>query len=160
MIGLVWAQTPAGVIGADGAMPWHVPEDMAHFREVTDGATVLMGRATWQSLPPRYRPLPGRRNLVLTRDRAFDAPGATVVHDLDAALASAPDVWVVGGGEVYAATLARADRLEVTVIDVDVPGDTLAPRVGAGWTRVADGAWATSRTGTRYRFETWERTPA
>lgn len=160
MIGLVWAQTPAGVIGSDGAMPWHVPEDMAHFREVTDGATVLMGRATWQSLPPRYRPLPGRRNLVLTRDRAFDAPGATVVHDLDAALASAPDVWVVGGGEVYAATLARADRLEVTVVDVHVPGDTLAPRVGPGWTRVADGAWATSRTGARYRFETWERTPA
>lgn len=160
MIGLVWAQTPAGVIGADGAMPWRVPEDLAHFREVTDGATVLMGRATWQSLPPRYRPLPGRRNLVLTRDRAFDAPGATVVHDLDAALASAPDVWVVGGGEVYAATLARADRLEVTVVDVDVPGDTLAPRVGDGWARVADGAWATSRTGTCYRFETWERTPA
>ena len=132
MIGLVWAQTPAGVIGDAGTIPWHVPEDLAHFREVTSGATVVMGRATWQSLPERFRPLPGRRNVVLSRDAAFEAPGATVRDDLDAALAAAPDVWVIGGGAVYAATIGRADRLEVTVVDLEVPGDTTAPVVGGG----------------------------
>lgn len=160
MIGLVWAQTPAGVIGDAGGIPWHVPEDMAHFREVTAGGTVVMGRATWQSLPERFRPLPGRHNVVLSRDAAFEAPGATVVGDLEAALASAPDLWVVGGGAVYAATLARADRLEVTVVDLDVPGDTRAPVIGDGWRLVAGGPgapWRTSRTGTRYRFDTWRR---
>ncbi|MBO3087512.1 dihydrofolate reductase [Cellulomonas dongxiuzhuiae] len=160
MIGLVWAQTPAGVIGDGGTIPWHVPEDMAHFREVTAGGTVVMGRATWESLPERFRPLPGRRNVVLSRDPAYDAPGATVVTDLDAALAAAPDVWVIGGGAVYAATIDRADRLEVTVVDLDVPGDTRAPVVGAGWRRTGGGdgtPWLVSRTGTRFRFESWRR---
>ncbi|MBO0900681.1 dihydrofolate reductase [Cellulomonas sp. zg-ZUI222] len=160
MIGLVWAQTPAGVIGDAGAIPWHVPEDLAHFREVTAGGTVVMGRATWESLPERFRPLPGRRNVVLSRDPGYRAPGAEVLADLDAALRSAPDVWVIGGGAVYAATLGRADRLEVTVVDLDVPGDTTAPAIGPGWRLVAggpDGPWHTSRTGTRYRFDTWVR---
>lgn len=160
MIGLVWAQTPAGVIGEAGTIPWHVPEDLAHFREVTTGAAVVMGRATWQSLPERFRPLPGRRNLVLSRDAAFEAPGACVLDDLDAALASAPDVWVIGGGAVYAETIGRADRLEVTVVDLDVPGDTTAPPVGDGWRLVAGGPdvpWQRSRTGVRYRFDSWAR---
>ena len=160
MIGLVWAQTPDGVIGDAGTIPWHVPEDLAHFRDVTAGGTVVMGRATWLSLPERFRPLPGRRNVVLSRDAGFEAPGATVLADLDAALASAPDVWVVGGGAVYAATLERADRLEVTVVDLDVPGDTRAPRVGDGWRLVSggpDAPWRVSRTGTRYRFDSWQR---
>ncbi|MBD7918848.1 dihydrofolate reductase [Cellulomonas sp. Sa3CUA2] len=160
MIGLVWAQTPAGVIGDGGTIPWHVPEDMSHFREVTAGGTVVMGRATWQSLPERFRPLPGRRNVVLSRDAAFDAPGATVVTDLDSALAAAPDVWVIGGGAVYAETIARADRLEVTVVDLAVPGDTRAPVIGPGWRRASGGdgtPWLVSRTGTRFRFESWRR---
>ena len=160
MIVLVWAQTPDGVIGDAGAIPWHVPEDMAHFREVTAGGTVVMGRATWESLPERFRPLPGRRNVVLSRDPAYEAPGAEVLTDLDAALRSAPDVRVIGGGAVYAAAIDRADRLEVTVVDLDVPGDTVAPPVGPGWRLVAGGpgaGWRTSRTGTRYRFDTWER---
>ena len=160
MIGLVWAQTPAGVIGAAGTIPWHVPEDMAHFRDVTAGGTVVMGRATWESLPERFRPLPGRRNVVVSRDAAYDAPGATVLDDLDAARRRAADVWVIGGGAVYAATLERADRLEVTVVDLDVAGDTLAPQIGAGWRRVSGGPdvpWRVSRTGTGYRFDTWVR---
>lgn len=163
MIALVWAQSPEGVIGDAGTIPWHVPEDMAHFRELTTGGTVVMGRATWQSLPERFRPLPGRRNVVLSRDPRFDAPGATVVDDLEVALAAAPDVWVIGGGAVYAATIGRADRLEVTVVDVDVPGDTRAPVVGDGWRRVTGGPdepWQVSRTGARYRFETWQRADA
>jgi len=160
VIGLVWAQTPDGVIGDAGTIPWHVPEDMAHFREVTAGATVVMGRATWESLPERFRPLPGRRNVVLSRDPAYDAPGATVLDDLDAALRSAADVWVIGGGAVYASTVGRADRLEITVVDLDVPGDTRAPAVGPGWSLAPGGdgtSWLVSRTGTRYRFESWRR---
>lgn len=160
MIGLVWAQTPAGVIGAAGGIPWHVPEDLAHFRAVTAGATVVMGRATWDSLPERYRPLPGRRNVVLSRDPATPAPGAEVLDDLDAALRGAPDVWVIGGGAVYAATIDRADRLEVTVVDLDVAGDTHAPAPDGSW-RLASGGpdapWLVSRTGTRYRFDSWHR---
>ncbi|ADG74426.1 Dihydrofolate reductase [Cellulomonas flavigena DSM 20109] len=163
MIGLVWAQTPEGVIGDAGAIPWHVPEDMAHFREVTAGGTVVMGRATWESLPQRFRPLPGRRNVVLSRDAAYDAPGATVLDDLETALHSAEDVWVIGGGAVYAATLDRADRLEVTVVDLDVPGDTRAPTIGPGWRRASGGPdtpWLVSRTATRYRFDSWVRVGA
>lgn len=161
-LGLVWAQTPTGVIGRDGALPWHLPEDMAHFREVTGGHPVVMGRATWLSLPDRFRPLPGRPNVVLSRDRSFVAPGARVARSLDAALALAhdeaadddPDVWVIGGAAVYAAALPLAGRLEVTEVDLDVAGDAFAPAVGVDeWTSIA-GPWLTSRTGPRYRFVT------
>ena len=154
-LGLVWAQTLAGVIGRDGTLPWHVPEDLAHFRDVTDGHLVVMGRSTWLSLPERFRPLPGRPNVVLSRDPAFVAPGARVATTLGAALGLAHDeaeVWVVGGATVYAAALPLADRLEVTEVDVAADGDAFAPRVDpATWVTTA-GAWLTSRTGVRYRF--------
>ncbi|WP_200849199.1 dihydrofolate reductase [Curtobacterium sp. 18060] len=166
MIGMVWARSTDGVIGADGGMPWHVPEDLAHFKQVTGDATVLMGRRTWESLPERFRPLPGRRNVVLTRDASWTADGAEVEHDLRAALdcadGAASPVWVIGGGQVYAAALDRADRVSETVIDVDVPGDTVAPTLGesAGWTLTDEGPWQVSRTGTRYRFLEWRRSSA
>ena len=101
MIGLIWAQARGGVIGDGGGIPWHIPEDMKFFRETTAGATVVMGRKTWDSLPSRFRPLPGRTNIVVTRDRAWQpdgAPGVLVQHDL-----TLPDgdVWVIGGGEIY-----------------------------------------------------------
>ena len=165
VIGLVWAQSADGVIGSGGALPWRVPEDMAHFQRLTTGATVLMGRATWESLPPRYRPLPRRRNVVLSRDRAFAAEGAEVAHDLDAALDAAlahGDVWVCGGGQVYRAALARADRLVVTDVDVHVEGDTTAPEVGPEWVLTASEparGWATSAAGPRFRVRTLERAP-
>ncbi|MGI4895085.1 MAG: dihydrofolate reductase, partial [Janthinobacterium lividum] len=89
MIGLVWAQSANGIIGVDGRIPWRIPEDMAHFAALTMGSSVVMGRATWESLPPRFRPLPGRRNLVLSRDPGYVAEGAEVVHDLASARASA-----------------------------------------------------------------------
>lgn len=163
MIGMVWARSTGGVIGADGGMPWHVPEDLAHFKQVTGDGTVLMGRRTWESLPERFRPLPGRRNVVLTRDPSWSADGAEVVHDLAAALDGAggadETVWVIGGGQVYAAALDRAERVSETVIDVDVPGDTVAPTLAesAGWSLVDEGPWQESRTGTRYRFLEWHR---
>lgn len=163
MIGMVWARSTAGVIGADGGMLWHVPEDLAHFKQVTGDATVLMGRRTWESLPERFRPLPGRRNVVLTRDTTWTPDGAEVVHDLATALDGAQGtdetVWVIGGGQVYAAALDRADVVSETVIDVDVPGDTVAPMLdeAAGWTLTDEGPWQESRTGTRYRFLEWRR---
>lgn len=159
MIGMVWARSTTGVIGADGGMPWHVPEDLAHFKQVTGDATVLMGRRTWESLPERFRPLPGRRNVVLTRDATWTADGAEVVHDLQAALDTDETVWVIGGGQVYDAALDAADHVSETLIDVDVAGDTVAPTLGeaAGWTLADEGPWQESRTGTRYRFLEWQR---
>lgn len=160
-VGLVWAEAHDGVIGADGAMPWHVPEDMAHFREVTGSAEVVMGRRTWESLPPRFRPLPGRRNIVVTRSTEWADEGAERAGSLDEALAltTGDEVWVIGGGMLYAAAIGRADLLEVTRLDVTIDGDTRAPST-EGWNRVAadpEEGWHTSRSGIRYRFETYRR---
>ena len=162
-VALIWAASADGWIGRDGGLPWHLPEDLAHFREVTRGAPVVMGRTTWWSLPERFRPLPGRDNLVLSRDPALTLPGATVVGDPAAAVAAAGDrtLWVIGGAQVYAAFLPLADRLEVTDVDVVAAGDTPAPRPGAGWrtaTSEPGAGWATSTTGLRYRFRTLVRT--
>ena len=157
-LALVWAQTPAGVIGADGTLPWHLPEDLARFRSLTSGHAVLMGRRTWESLPERYRPLPGRANIVVTRQEGWAAPGAQVVHSVDDALATAAGgtVWVIGGAELYGQTLPRADRLEITELDLDVDGDTRAPDPGDGWA-VEAGPWRTGGNGIRYRFLTLTR---
>ena len=155
--GLIWAESSNGIIGFDGAMPWHLPEDLAHFKDLTGDGAVLMGRRTWDSLPPRFRPLPGRTNIVITRQPAWNADGALVAHSVDAALALAPGttIWVIGGAEIFAATIGRADVLEVTEINADYPGDTAAPPVPTGWRRgsvdPAQG-WHTSRTGLQYRF--------
>lgn len=164
MIGLVWAQSTGGVIGRDGRLPWHLPEDMAHFREVTHGATVVMGRRTWESLPERFRPLPGRRNVVLTRRPGWRAEGAEVAESLEEALALAAaggaDIWVIGGAAVYAAALPHAHVLEVTEVAEDVDGDVRAPEVGPEWGVVAvepAEGWRTSTSGLRYRFVTRRR---
>ncbi|KXC06172.1 dihydrofolate reductase [Microbacterium hominis] len=158
-LGLIWAEARGGVIGKDGGMPWHVPEDLAHFRAVTTGAPVVMGRRTWESFPPRFRPLPGRRNIVVSRDPGWADDGAERASSLDDALALAapePEVWVIGGAGLFAEAIARADVLEVTELDLEVDGDTFAP-VRAGWSvaRIdpAEG-WTVSRTGVPYRFLT------
>ena len=149
-VALIWAQARGGVIGAGNALPWHLPEDQRHFRETTSGGTVVMGRATWQSLPDRFRPLPGRRNVVLTRDAGFVAPGAEVTDDLARGAAPAErggPVWVIGGAQVYAAALPLADEVVVTEIDLDVDGDAFAPPVaGADWVLVDDRPAATAGT--------------
>ena len=161
MIGLVWAQAANGVIGRDGVLPWHLPEDLAHFRTLTAGATVLMGRRTWDSLPPRFRPLPGRRNLVLTHDRAWASEGAEAVHELAEALATAPALWVIGGAGVYREALQYAELVVVTELREDVAGDTYAPPLGPEWAPAevdpAEG-WHQSVTGLHYRFRTMRRT--
>jgi len=155
----IWAQSADGFIGRDGALPWSLPEDLARFRALTAGHVVLMGRATWDSLPAAYRPLPGRENVVLSRTGS-DAPGATVVPGVAEALRFLGERpgWVVGGAQVYQALLHVVDRVEVTDVDVLVGEGVRAPRLGAGWRTVAtdpaDGGWQTSRTGLGYRFRT------
>lgn len=161
-LALVWAQTPEGVIGQAGSIPWHVPEDLARFRALTTGHVVVMGRATWESLPARARPLPGRDNIVLSRTPGYTAPGATVVSSLGAALtvAGGRDTWVIGGAAVYAATIDSADRVEVTEVGLSVPGDAHAPRLGTdGWEvrRQPETGWFTSARGTPYRFRSYRR---
>jgi dihydrofolate reductase len=152
VIGLVWAQSANGVIGRDGTLPWHLPEDLKHFRSLTSGATVLMGRRTWESLPPRFRPLPGRRNLVLSRT---PQEGAETFAALAEALATVDgDVWVIGGAAVYAAALPFADRIVVTEIQESFDGDTYMPPLDRSPDSV--GAWQESSTGLHYRFLTWD----
>ncbi len=155
-VGLIWAEARGGVIGAAGGIPWHVPEDGAHFREVTMGAAVVMGRKTWESLPARFRPLPGRENIVITRTQDWSAAGARRAADITEAVRGLDRVWIIGGAEVYAQAITGADRLEITELDIDVAGDAFAPS-RAGWRLVSTGEWQTSRTGIRYRFLAYER---
>ena len=120
------------VIGRDNQLLWHLPEDLKHFRAATMGAPVIMGRKTWLSLPERFRPLPGRRNLVLSRQAGYEAPGAEVVADLDTALAlarsgGAPRAFVIGGAQIYRQALALADELLLTEVERDFEGDAHFP---------------------------------
>jgi dihydrofolate reductase len=159
---MIWAQAQGGVIGAAGGIPWHVPEDGRHFRELTVGGAVIMGRTTWDSLPDRFRPLPGRRNIVLTRDAAWSASGADAAGSIAAALtlAGEADAWIIGGAQVYADAMAQADRLEVTELDLGVEGDAYAPPIDDEWIVASTepiSGWATSTTGVRYRFVRYER---
>lgn len=130
---MIWAQARNGVIGVDGALPWHLPEDSALFRRVTTGSTVVMGRRTWESLPDRFRPLPGRVNVVLTSDRSWAADGAVRASSVEQVLAEHGEFWVIGGEAVYAAFLPLADRLVVTEVDLAVDGDTWAPALDDRW---------------------------
>lgn len=128
---LIAAVARNGVIGDGERMPWHLPEDLTFFRQATRGRPVIMGRRTWQSLPERFRPLPARRNLVVSRDAAFQAPGAEVVGSLDAALEQVRDdggrVFVIGGEQLFALALPRAQVLVLTEIDRDFDGRTRFP---------------------------------
>jgi dihydrofolate reductase len=161
-IGMIWAQARDGVIGADGALPWHLPEDMALFRRVTTGSTVVMGRRTWESLPERFRPLPGRTNVVLTSASHWAADGARTAASVAQVLAEHEAFWVIGGGAVYSAFLPHAGLLTITDVDVQVAGDTWAPSLGPEWRRTArtpDGGWRTSSTGLRFAVSEYRREP-
>lgn len=157
-VGLIWAQSTSGVIGRGGGIPWRLPEDQARFKDITMGRTVVMGRLTWESLPEKVRPLPGRKNVVLTRQADYMADGAHVVPTLQDALTE--DItWVIGGEQLY--TLARpiATRCEVTEVELDLPrddGDAVAPVLDESWIG-AEGDWLTSSSGLRYRFFSYVR---
>ncbi|MCW2699262.1 MAG: folA [Blastococcus sp.] len=160
-IGLIWAQARGGVIGAGGELPWHLPEDLALFRRVTMGSTVVMGRRTWESLPQRFRPLPGRTNVVLTSDRHWSADGARPAASVDEVLAEHQSFWVIGGGAVYAAFLPYGDRIVVTDVDTAVEGDTWAPGLDEVWERVsrtpAEGWSVSSSAGLRFAVSEYAR---
>ena len=158
MTALIWAQSTSGVIGRDGAIPWQLPEDMARFKDLTMGHTVVMGRRTWESLPPKFRPLPGRRNVVLTRNPHYEAEGAEVITSLDDVLAM-PDTWVIGGSEIYHLAMPAATRCEVTEVEIDLrleDEDALAPMLNESWLGTA-GDWQDSSSGLRYRFISYVR---
>jgi dihydrofolate reductase len=152
-VALVVAYSRNRVIGRDGGLPWHLPTDMRRFRELTTGGTVVMGRKTWESIPDRFRPLPDRRNIVVSRTGA-DAP--EVHASVDAALeAAGGDCFVIGGGEVYAQALARAERVYATEVDAEVAGDTLFPHL-AGW-RCVERTDPVEENGLRHEWCVYER---
>ena len=148
-----------GVIGSDNRMPWHLPEDLAHFKALTTGHAVIMGRKTWESLPAKFRPLPGRSNIVVTRNPDYAAPGASVAHTLAAALALAGDrcAFVIGGAELYALALPLAARLELTEIEATFAGDAFFPsRDPVGWRETARER-RHAANGLNYAFVSYER---
>jgi dihydrofolate reductase len=160
-ISLLAAVVRGGVIGRDGTVPWHLQEDMARFRSLTMGHPVIMGRRTWESLPDRFRPLPGRRNVVITRNLAWHTEGAERAGSLDEALRmleGAPRVYVIGGAEVYAAALPLADELVLTEIDLDVEGDTFFPDWDSGEFGETSRKLDVSEDGTAFAFVTYKRT--
>jgi dihydrofolate reductase len=156
----VLAMADNGVIGAGGAIPWRLPDDLKRFKAITMGKPLVMGRKTWESFPKR--PLPGRTNIVITRDAAYDAPGAVVVTSLDAALARArkeapSEIVIAGGAEIYAAVMPLATRIELTEVHIAPDGDARMPRFGpALWRESAREEHATAE-GLRYSYVTLAR---
>ena len=133
-ISLIVARAQNGVIGRDGGLPWHLPADLKRFKALTMGSVMVMGRKTFESLPGV---LPGRRHVVITRDRSWQAEGAEVAHDVEEALrvAAAEPVSVIGGAEIFRLFVPLADRIELTEVLADVDGDTLLPdpRESGSW---------------------------
>jgi dihydrofolate reductase len=157
---LVAAVARHGVIGRDGGIPWHLPEDLAQFKALTTGHTVVMGRRTWDSIPDRFRPLPGRRNVVVTRNANWAAEGAERAATLEEALnrvARDERVFVIGGAQVYEAALPHADELVLTELDLAVDGDTYFPTwERAAWEEVSRVGHA-ARNGTHFAVVTYRR---
>lgn len=158
-LSIIVAMARNRVIGAKGAMPWHLPEELKRFKQLTMGHPLIMGRRTWESIG---RPLPGRTMIVVTRQPDYRAPGALVVHSLDEALAAAgddPEIFVIGGEEIFRAALPRADRLYLTTVEADVPGDTFMPEIDwAAWREIdAREHPADGRNPFAFRSATYER---
>ena len=156
-VNLIYARAANGVIGKDNTIPWRLSEDMAHFKALTLGCPVVMGRKTWDSLPPKFRPLPGRTNIVVTRQAGWQAQGALRATSLADALKLAgdvPDIWVIGGAQIYAQALALAARVEVTEIAQDFDGDAYAPTLDAVWRETARESHV-SATGISFSFVTY-----
>ena len=156
---LIAAVARNGAIGKDNGLLWKLPEDMKFFRETTQGATVIMGRKTWESLPPRFRPLPGRRNIVVTRQRHYVAEGAETAASLDAALERAGDAptFVIGGAELYAQAMPRAVRLMVTEVDLAPEADAFFPPIPRDQWREVGRVPGTSGSGLAFAFVTYQR---
>jgi dihydrofolate reductase len=156
---LIAAVAANRVIGAQNALPWHLPEDLRHFRLLTSGHAVIMGRKTWESLPPRFRPLPGRQNIVVSRDPRFEVEGAELVHSLIEAIAIAntPTAFVIGGAELYRHALPLAQRLELTEIGIEVDGDAFFPDFDREEWRETNREQHRAEAGYDFGFATYER---
>jgi dihydrofolate reductase len=155
---LIYARARNGVIGKDNQMPWHLPEDLAHFKRVTLGQPVIMGRKTWDSLPSRFRPLPGRLNIVVTRQLDWQAEGALRANSIEDAMrlcGDAPDGWIMGGAEIYRQAEPLACTAVVTEIDADFEGDAFAPELGAQWQEVQREQHTTT-SGLGFAFVTYQ----
>ena len=160
-ITLIYARAENGVIGRENAMPWHIPADLKRFKALTMGKPIVMGRKTWDSIPPRFRPLPGRANIVVTRQDDWNENGAQRASSLREALqiaeqSSAATVWVIGGAQIYAQALPLAQRVEVTEIAQAYDGDAFAPELGPEWLETAREAH-TSAGGLPFAFVRYER---
>jgi len=157
---LIYARSRNNVIGVNGDLPWHLPEDLAHFKRTTIGQPVIMGRITWQSIPEKFRPLPGRTNVVVSRQSDFSATGAHVVSSLQAAIDLFPPnkaVWLIGGAQLYAQAMPLAQQLVITEIDADYEGDAFAPVLNAAeWTEIHRSSH-TSAQGLGYSIVTQQR---
>ena len=156
-INMIFARSANGVIGNNNAMPWHLPEDLAHFKKLTLGSPVIMGRKTWDSLPAKFRPLPGRTNVVITRQPDWQGAGAqraSSLHDALALCHAASDVWIIGGAQIYAQAEPLACKIEVTHIDKDFEGDAFAPQLADSWIENS-GQLQASSSGLRFKFITY-----
>lgn len=165
-IHLIYAVAANGTIGYNGTMPWHLSEDLVHFKQLTLGQPVIMGRKTWDSLPERFRPLPGRTNIVITRQADWVALGALTAHSLEAALAlcsnphsACQDVWILGGAEIYRLAEPLASFAEVTEIHAEFVGDAFAPKLGPRWCETARSSRQVSSKGLAYSFVSYSAAP-
>jgi dihydrofolate reductase len=157
---LIYARARNGTIGKDGQMPWHLPEDLAHFKRVTLGQPVIMGRKTWDSLPARFRPLPGRVNIVITRQADWQAEGAlraTSIEDAMRLCGAATDAWIMGGAEIYRQAEPLASTAVVTEIDADFEGDAFAPTLSPAWQETARESHVAA-SGLTFSFVTYHQT--
>jgi dihydrofolate reductase len=164
-INLIWAQAKDRVIGKNGTMPWHLPEDLAHFKRTTLGHPVMMGRKTWDSLPPKFRPLPGRLNVVITSDASLQEnlkkTGTSRAPGLMEALSiceqtGCNQAWVIGGAQIYAQALPLAHKLVVTEIDAMIEGDAFAPPLDASWQETQRES-IVAANGVKLSFVTYQR---
>lgn len=156
---LIYARARNGTIGKDGQMPWHLPEDLAHFKRVTLGQPVIMGRKTWESLPERFRPLPGRMNIVITRQADWQATGALRAGSIEEAqrlCSEATDAWIMGGAEIYRQAEPLAHTAVVTEIDADFEGDAFAPTLSPAWKEIQRASHV-GAGGLAFNFVTYQR---
>ncbi len=160
-LALIAAVARNRAIGKDNRLLWHLPDDMRHFRETTRGRPVIMGRRTWESLPEKFRPLPGRLNIVVSRNPAYSAPGAVLAHSLASAVSAAGsegEVFVIGGEELYRQALPLAGRLYLTEIDAEFSGDAFFPPIPLSEWLETSRSQTACHDGLTYAFAVYQRT--
>ena len=157
-INIIVAASTNMVIGNDNDIPWHLPTDLKYFKKITDGHTVIMGRKCWESIPEKYRPLPNRYNIVLTRNKDYIADGATVYHDLPSALENIDGkVFIIGGSQIYKEAFGLADKLYLTQLYKHIEGDIKLEGLVLGDWKLGDTSKMMEENSIKFRFEEYER---